>query len=217
MSKAARLVPRSLCREASLTSTLKGAPVLSVTGHPRTVSPLAALALTAIVGVALVVVSVTATPAKAAAIVHQSFVLYSVTKEEQFLDHSDDRARGRGNNPFGNFKDSKAVTKEAGNGPFPGDNAVFSFGLYSSTDLKTNVGSAIFTCTYNFNKHAFCDASYELTGGVLLGAGAFDFNAGTFAIVVTGGTGKYASATGDISATASGKHAQRLALSLIHI
>lgn len=188
--------------------------MLSAAGHPRRVSPLVVLTLTAVVGVALVVVSMTATPAKAAATVHQSFVLYSVTQQEQFLDHSDDRARGKGNNPFGNFKDSKATTKEAGNGPFPGDNAVFSFGLYSSTTLKETVGSATFTCTYNFNKHAFCDASYQLNGGVLLGAGAFDFNAGTFAIAVTGGTGKYASATGDISATPSGTHAQRLAFVL---
>jgi hypothetical protein len=214
MSKVGRLVRRLLRREARLISTLKGAPVLSVTDRPRTVSPFVALALTAIVGAALVVVSVTATPANAAATVHQSFILYSVTKEEQFLDHSDDRARGKGNNPFGNFKDSKTTTKEAGNGPFPGDNAVFSFGLYTDTALKTSVGSAIFTCTYNFNKHAFCDASYQLNGGVLLGAGAFDFNAGTFAIAVTGGTGKYASATGDISATPSGTHAQRLAFVL---
>jgi hypothetical protein len=187
---------------------------MSVASRPRMISPLVVLVLTAILGAALVLVAVTATPARAAATGQKSFVLYSVTKAEQFLDHSDDRARGKGNNPFGNFKDSKAVTKEAGNGPFPGDNAVFAFGLYSGTDLKTSVGSAIFTCTYNFNKHAFCDASYQLTGGVLLGAGAFDFNAGTFAVVVTGGTGKYASATGDITATPSGKHAQHLAFVL---
>jgi hypothetical protein len=183
---------------------------MSAASRPRLVSPLVLLALAAIIGAALVVAAATSSPANAAANGQRSFVLYSVTKEEQFLDHSDDRARGKGNNPFGNFKDSKAVTKEAGNGPFPGDNAVFAFGLYSSTDLKTSVGSAIFTCTYNFNKHAFCDASYQLDGGVVLGAGAFDFNAGTFAIAITGGTGKYASATGEISATPSGKHAQRL-------
>ena len=141
----------------------------------------------------------------------QSFVLYSVTKQEQFLDHSDDRARGKGNNPFGNFKDSKTVVKEAGNGPFPGDNAVFDFGLYTSTNRKTSVGSAVFTCTYNFNKHAFCDTSYSLHGGTLLGAGAFDFNAGTFTVAITGGTGKYANATGDILATPAANHAQHVA------
>ena len=88
---------------------------------------------------------------------------------------------------------------------------MFSFGLYTNPDRKTSVGSAIFTCTYNFNRHAFCDASYQLSGGVLLGAGAFNFNAGTFAVAITGGTGKYAAATGDISATPAAKHSQRLA------
>jgi hypothetical protein len=178
---------------------------MSVTSRPRAASLFVLLAVTAIVG------AVTGGSAKAAATGQRSFVLYSVTKTEQFLDHSDDRARGKGNNPFGNFKESKAVTKEAGNGPFPGDNAVFAFGLYSASNLKTSIGSAIFTCTYNFNKHAFCDASYDLNGGVLLGAGAFDFNAGSFSVVITGGTGKYDSATGEISATTpSAKHAQRL-------
>jgi len=185
---------------------------MRVGSRPSLVAPFAALVLTAIVGLALVALA--AHPARGATTGQTSFVLYSVTKAEQFLDHSDDRARGKGNNPFGNFKDSKAVTKEAGNGPFPGDNAVFGFGLYSSTNLKTSVGSATFTCTYNFNKHAFCDASYQLSGGVLLGAGAFDFNAGTFAIAITGGTGKFMTATGEISATPSGKHAQRLAFVL---
>lgn len=180
------------------------------TGSLCTISPVAMLALMAcIVGAAFFAVDVTSSSA-AAAKSPQKFTLYSVTQLEQFLDHSDDRTRGKGNNPFGNFKDSKTTTKEAGNGPFPGDNAVFRFGLYTNPDRKTSVGTAIFTCTYNFNKHAFCDASYDLDGGTLLGAGAFNFNAGTFAVAITGGTGKYASATGDISATPAVKHAQKL-------
>jgi hypothetical protein len=180
------------------------------TNSRRAVSPAALLALIACaLGTAFSATSATASSTTAKG--EQKFTLYSVTQIEQFLDHSDDRSRGKGNNPFGNFKDSKTVTKEAGNGPFPGDNAVFSFGLYTSPDRKTSVGSAIFTCTYNFNRHAFCDASYQLAGGVILGAGAFNFNAGTFAVAITGGTGKYAAATGDISATPAAKHSQRLA------
>ncbi len=89
------------------------------------------------------------------------------------------------------------MVKEPGNGPFPGDNAVFAFGLYWTTDLKETVETGSFTLM-NFNEHAFCDVSYQLDGGVLLGAGAFDFNAGSFAVVVTGGTGKYAGASGEI-------------------
>ena len=179
-------------------------------GSLRAISPTALLALACIVGAAFCATGVTSSRAAAAA-GPQKFTIYAITEVEQFLDHSDDRTRGKGNNPFGNFKDSKTVTKEAGNGPFPGDNAVFSFGLYTNPNRKTSVGSAIFTCTYNFDRHAFCDASYQLSGGVLLGAGAFDFNAGTFEVAITGGTGKYAAATGDISAQPAAKHSQRLA------
>ena len=109
-----------------------------VTGSSRLVSPVALLVAASIVATAALV-GAAASPgsAKAAATGQQKFVLYSVTNEEQFLDHSDDRARGKGNNPFGNFKDSKTTTKEAGNGPFPGDNAVFSFALYTNSNLKS--------------------------------------------------------------------------------
>lgn len=184
---------------------------MRATGSLRAVPPTALLALACAVLVGAAFCATDATASRAAAKGPQKFTLYSVTQVEQFLDHSDDRTRGKGNNPFGNFKDSKTVTKEAGNGPFAGDNAVFSFQLYTSPDRKTSVGSAIFTCTYNFNRHAFCDASYQLDGGLLLGAGAFDFNAGTFSVAITGGTGKYAAASGDILATPAAKHSQRLA------
>ncbi len=89
------------------------------TGGLRAVSPLAVLApLACIVVAAFFATDVTAGRA-AATKGPQTFTLYSVTQVEQFLDHSDDRSRGKGNNPFGNFKDSKTVTKEAGNGPVP--------------------------------------------------------------------------------------------------
>ena len=96
----------------------------------------ALLALACVVGAAFCATDVTSSRA-AAAKSPQKFTLYAVTEVEQFLDHSDDRTRGKGNNPFGNFKDSKTVTKEAGNGPFAGDNAVFSFKLYTNPDRKT--------------------------------------------------------------------------------
>ena len=58
--------------------------------------------------------------------------LYSVGVAEQFLNHSDDRARGEGNNPFGNFTDVTAVAQATGNGPFPlGDQAIYQFDVYA--------------------------------------------------------------------------------------
>jgi hypothetical protein len=73
----------------------------------------------------------------------------------------------------------------------------------------------VYTCWYMFHKDAFCDVFLQLkSGGALLAAGTVDFNAKTFALAVTGGTGPYRGAAGDVAVTPSGKHAQRLAIAL---
>ena len=146
--------------------------------------------------------------------VTQTMTVYSLATEEQFVNNADDRARGKGNNPFGNYKDLTATTAEKGNGPFPGDEALFKFSIYQSSDLKKSAGTAVFTCQYNFNKNAFCDASYALPGGTLVGAGAFNFNAQNFALAITGGTGKYRGVTGDLRAAPGPHHSQKLAITL---
>src|SRR5262249_28613625 len=69
--------------------------------------------------------------------------LYSVTTAEQFLNHADDRARGYGDNPFGNFKAPTATTKERRGGPFPGDQALFKFDLYPTPKKTKPSGSAV--------------------------------------------------------------------------
>src|SRR4051794_10606923 len=91
--------------------------------------------------------------AGASASAPQRIVVYSLTTEEQFLNHADDRQRGFGDNPFGNFKAPTATTKEHNSGPFPGDQAVFKFKLYTGADRKTSLGSAVFSCVYNFNRN----------------------------------------------------------------
>jgi hypothetical protein len=140
--------------------------------------------------------------------------LYSVPAAEQFLNHMDDRQRGHGNNPFGNFQAPTATTKEQNNGPFPGDQALFLFKLYTGPDLKHQAGSADFTCSYNFKKHGFCDAVYQLSDGTILAAGALDFQANHFDLPVTGGTGKYRLLAGKLSASPGPRLSQRLAISL---
>lgn len=151
----------------------------------------------------------------AAAKTTRTLTLYSVATEEQFVNNADDRQRGKGNNPFGNFHDSTATTKELGNGPFPGDEALFKFNLYKSGDLKKITGSAIFTCEYNFNKHAFCNVTYDTGSGTLVGEGAFDFNADTFSVAITGGTGTYRGVRGDLSSTPGPKHSEHLVFEFI--
>ena len=140
--------------------------------------------------------------------------LATVPTAEQFLNHADDRQRGYGNNPFGNIYQSTSTTKEQNNGPFPGDQALFEFNVYSGTDLKKLAGSAVFTCNYGFKQQGFCDAMYQLTGGTLVAAGALDFSAKTFSLVITGGTGKYRSVAGEVDASPSAGGSQRLAIAL---
>jgi hypothetical protein len=168
-----------------------------------------------VLGVAPSFAAKTSTTGGLAAKTLTGLTLYSVATGEQFVDNADDRARGKGNNPFGNYHDSTATTKEAGNGPFPGDEALFKFSVYQSGNLKKNVGSAVFTCQYNFNKHAFCDVNYQLSGGTLVGSGGLDFNASDFVIPIFGGTGKYLGVHGELQSTPGPQHSEHLVFKFI--
>ena len=70
--------------------------------------------------------------------------------------------------------------KEKGNGPFPGDDILYSFKLYSDPKLDKPAGSAMFTCYYTFAKRATCDSYFELDGGVLLASGQVVFDGTRF-------------------------------------
>ena len=157
---------------------------------------------------AAALVSAAAASAKTAAA--KKMTIYSSATQEQFLNHEDDRDRGKGNNPFGNFRDSTTATKEAGVGPFAGDRAVFTFRLYRDATLRRQIGSATFICQYAFDKNAFCNASYQLDGGQLMGQGAFNFSASTFRLAVVGGTGQYRGLTGNMVAAPAVRHTQKL-------
>ncbi len=163
------------------------------------------------VGALLVAASLGCASASAAR-APQPLTFYSVATHEQFLNHSDDRARGKGNNPFGGFKDVTDPTgkETSGNGPFAGDRSIFTFALFGSNDTKDRIGSAWFVCEYVFEQDAFCSTSYTLPKGTLIGTGYFDFNAKTFTVSVTGGTGKYAGARGHLHADPTVKKLQRL-------
>ncbi len=101
--------------------------------------------------------------------------------------------------------------KEKDNGPFPGDDVLYSFKLYSNAAAtQKSVGSAMFTCYYDFVKHAICDAYFELHDGVLLASGGVEFNSKKFPLSVGGGDGKYLGATGQVEAAVAADNAQRL-------
>jgi hypothetical protein len=176
----------------------------------RSKMPLATVAFLA-VAACVAAALFAATARGAAAKAPRKMTVYSIATQEQFLNHQDDRARGTGNNPFGNFKDTTTPTKEAGNGPAPGDRTVITFKLFSNSNLKQSVGSATFICEYGAAKNGMCQAAYVLSGGMLLGTGFFNFNASSFQIAIAGGTGKYRGAKGTILATPGKGRTQRLA------
>jgi len=136
----------------------------------------------------------------------KQITLYSSPTQSQFINQADGRARGEGNNPFGNYSGSSVTppTNEKIFGPFPTDWGEYAFQLYTSASRKTSAGSAIFVCQYNFNQDSFCDASFQLDGGSLIGAGAANFNSSTFTLAIIGGTYKYRSMEGAVEVSAGG-------------
>jgi hypothetical protein len=144
----------------------------------------------------------------------QPLVIYSVAKQEQYVNNADDRTRGQGKNPFGNYRDAAPAVKSAAP-PFPGDEAIFAFALYRDARLKKKAGSAVFVCYYNFGKNAYCDASFHLAnGGTLMASGAFNFNAPKFTLAVTGGYGPYVGKAGVVEEKPAANHSQRLVFRL---
>jgi|SRR5579872_3890610 len=141
----------------------------------------------------------------------KTLTVYSVGAYEQFLNHEDDRARGEGDNPFGRFTDATAVAQPSAAGPFPGDQAIFELTVFKDPSLKVKIGTAEFNCLYNFNKNGYCDVLFQLRGGSVTGAGAFNFNATKFTLAITGGTGTFDGASGVVSEAPAQNHAQRLA------
>ncbi len=143
--------------------------------------------------------------------------MYGNPVHQAFVANADDELRGDASNPFGTHISRAAAgltDLNEKNGPFPGDEALYSFNMFTSPSLQTAAGSAVYTCEYYFDKNAFCDVSFQLNGGTLIGAGAFAFSSKTFALAITGGYGKYSGVTGDVTVTGSGTRAQRLVFRL---
>ena len=147
----------------------------------------------------------------------RALTVYSVATGLQYINTADDRARGKANNPLDSAA-NKLTPKSSGsrNGPFAGDVAVYALKLYSNPTLKQPAGSAVYTCYFNYDRHALCQAYYTLkAGGTLVASGPIDFNSSGFTIVVTGGTKKYLGARGEAKVAAAPRNAQRIDFELI--
>ena len=145
----------------------------------------------------------------------QKLTVYAVPATVQFMNHADDRLRGMSSNPF----DLKAQAvifndngKEKGNGPFPGDDILYGFKLFSDVARTQPAGTAMFTCYYGFGKRATCDSYFDLSKGLLLASGQVPFGKTHFALGVTGGTNAYLGALGQMNSAPAAKNAQRFDL-----
>jgi hypothetical protein len=143
--------------------------------------------------------------------------VYSVATGLQYINTEDDRARGKVNNPL-DAAANKLWPKSlgGGDGPFAGDIAVYAVKLFHNPTLKRPAGTGVYTCYFNYDRHAFCRAYYKLAaGGTLVASGPIDFNRTGFTIVVTGGTTKYLGVRGEARVRAAPRRAQRIDFRLI--
>ena len=157
----------------------------------------------------------------AAANASKRLVVYAVAVRAQFMNHADDRIRGMSANPFTPEQQALVIVTngtEKKNGPFPGDDVLYTFDLHRDATLATSAGHALFTCYFTFVKRATCEAYFELKDGVLLASGVIAFGSSRFTLSVIGGTRAYLGAKGQVVAAplaGKGKQAQRLDFRLL--
>ncbi len=146
---------------------------------------------------AFAALTITLAPHASAASANRNLSLYAVATRVQYVDYSDGITRAKYRNPFN--IDSKKFAPTTGKGvASPGNSAFFAFTLYSDPNRKHTLGTAIYTCSFNFNNNATCQAEYDLKDGILFAAGPVDFKSSRTLLAVTGGTGTYLGAAGQV-------------------
>jgi hypothetical protein len=145
-----------------------------------------------------------AVPAATATTQGRSFVFYGKVTRAQFINHADDRVRGKKLNPFNaDLLPAPPKANTGKKGARAGDNALFNLRLYSDPNLKRPVGNAVYSCTFNFAHEAVCQADFELGSGSMIAMGPAKLDGSAMVLAVTGGTGRYAGAHGQVTSTSS--------------
>ena len=85
-----------------------------------------------------------------------------------------------------------------------GDNATFGFKVYSDSKLTRPIGNANYSCTFNFAQEAICEVNFSLDGGTMIAMGPAMLDGTTIVLPVTGGTGRYAGAHGQLTSSPAG-------------
>jgi hypothetical protein len=176
--------------------------------------------MTRALSLTLVAAAVFATSAVAVSAANRArtLVFYAKVQQQQFINHADDRARGNAINPFN--ADTKLPPPQGANtgkkGARAGDNALFSFKLFTDPGLTKSIGTATYSCTFNFAQQATCNVNIELTNGSMIASGPADLESGQFALALIGGTDHYLGARGQLTSTPTGrKNTTRLNLLLV--
>lgn len=134
----------------------------------------------------------------------QSFVVYAKAKRAQFVNHADDRARGDNSSAFNaEALPTPPNANSAKKGARAGDNALISLTLYADRNLTQVVGTATYSCTFNFAQEAICDGHFDLGGGTIIALGPAKLDGSEITLAVTGGTGRYAGAHGQVTSSSS--------------
>ncbi len=162
---------------------------------------------TLLAALAAITAAVLLVPFATAATQGRTLVFYAKPTRAQFVDHADDRERGIKTNPF-NAEELLPTPKSANSakkGARAGDSALFRLTLYSDRNLKHRVGTATYTCTFNFAREALCNATFVFGTGTMVGMGPAKLDTSRWVLPVTGGTGRYSGAHGQVTSTPEGK------------
>jgi hypothetical protein len=156
-------------------------------------------------------------PAVWASVPTRALVFYGKATHVQFVNHADDRARGNATNPFGIDAGvpPPPTANSAHKGARAGDQLIVSLDLYPDGALTKSIGTAVYSCTFNFAEQATCDADFEFKNGSMFATGPADFVTGQFTLAVIGGTGAYLGSRGEFSNVATGKNTSRIDFLLV--
>ena len=155
---------------------------------------------------AVAIAATMAVPVALATTQGRSFVVYAKPTRAQFINHADDRERGLRLNPFNaDILPPPPKANTGKKGGRAGDNALFAFKLYTDPNLTRLVGTAIYSCTFNFAHEAICEADFQFSHGTMIAMGPaqLDSTFSELVLPVTGGTGRYAGAHGQLTSTPS--------------
>lgn len=151
-------------------------------------------------------------PAPAPAKPSRSFVVYGKPKQVESVNHADDRARGDNLRSFNAEELPTPPNANSGKkGTRAGDNALLTIVLYDDSNLTRAVGTATYSCTFNFGQEAVCDGQFQIGAGTIIALGPAKLDGREIVLAVTGGTGRYAGAHGQVtSRPASGSKSTRI-------